>query len=128
MLPIWQRRVKRVYSEIKRKPENRPEASPHAKQPCTRESFWTDFRFQVFSRLYVTALGYEVLIRANQFKNHKIIRSCSKSQHDQGNDKKQIPQDKQNATAILDALKNNEKINKKIQISQSKKRKLEKDW
>ena len=52
----------------------------------------------------------------------------SKSQHDQGNDKKQIPQDKQNATAILDALKNNEKINKKIQISQSKKRKLEKDW
>ena len=51
----------------------------------------------------------------------------SKSQHDQGNDKKQIPQDKQNATAILDALKNNEKINKKIQISQSKKRKLEKD-
>ena len=52
----------------------------------------------------------------------------SKSQHDQGNDKKQIPQDKQNATAILDALKNNEKINKKIKISQSKKRKLEKDW
>ena len=52
----------------------------------------------------------------------------SKSQHDQENDKKPIPQDKQNATAILDALKNNEKINKKIQIPQSKKRKLEKDW
>ena len=52
----------------------------------------------------------------------------SKSQHDQENDKKPISQDKQNATAILDALKNNEKINKKIQISQSKKRKLEKDW
>ena len=52
----------------------------------------------------------------------------SKSQHDQENDKKPIPQDKQNATAILDALKNNEKINKKIQISQSKKQKLEKDW
>ena len=41
---------------------------------------------------------------------------------------KPIPQDKQNATAILDAIKNNEKINKKIQISKSKRRKLEKDW
>jgi len=41
---------------------------------------------------------------------------------------KPIPRDKQNATAILDAIKNNEKINKKIQISKSKRRKLEKDW
>jgi hypothetical protein len=41
---------------------------------------------------------------------------------------KPIPQDKQNAAAILDALKNNEKINKKMQIYQSKRRKLEKDW
>jgi hypothetical protein len=41
---------------------------------------------------------------------------------------KQESQDKQNATAILDALKKNEKINKKQQISRMKKRKLEKDW
>ena len=40
----------------------------------------------------------------------------------------QTPQDKQNAAAILDALKNNEKINKKLQISKFKGRKLEKDW
>jgi len=47
---------------------------------------------------------------------------------DDGRQKEPIPQDKQNASAILDALKNNEKINKKMQISKSKRRKLEKDW
>jgi len=41
---------------------------------------------------------------------------------------KQESQDKQNATAILDALKKDEKINKKQRMSRSKKRKLEKDW
>ena len=47
---------------------------------------------------------------------------------DNGKEGKPMPQDKQNATAILDAMKNNEKINKKMQISKSKRRKLEKDW
>ena len=41
---------------------------------------------------------------------------------------KQESQDKQNAAAILDALKKDEKINKKQQMSRAKKRKLEKDW
>ena len=62
-------------------------------------------------------------------KNNK--QDKEKVDENPSNEEKQqkpIPQDKQNATAILDALKNNEKINKKLQISQSKRRKLEKDW
>ena len=43
-------------------------------------------------------------------------------------DEKQESQDKQNAAAILDALKKDEKINKKQQMSRTKRRKLEKDW
>ena len=49
-------------------------------------------------------------------------------QQDIAENEKQESQDKQNAAAILDALKKNEKINKKQQMSRAKKRKLEKDW
>jgi len=49
-------------------------------------------------------------------------------QQDIAENEKQESQDKQNAAAILDALKKDEKINKKQQISRAKKRKLEKDW
>jgi len=49
-------------------------------------------------------------------------------QQDIAENKKQESQDKQNAAAILDALKKDEKINKKQQMSRAKKRKLEKDW
>ena len=49
-------------------------------------------------------------------------------QQDITENEKQESQDKQNAAAILDALKKDEKINKKQQMSRAKKRKLEKDW
>ena len=49
-------------------------------------------------------------------------------QQDIAENEKQEAQDKQNAAAILDALKKDEKINKKQQMSRAKKRKLEKDW
>jgi len=49
-------------------------------------------------------------------------------QQDIAENEKQESQDKQNASAILDALKKDEKINKKQQMSRAKKRKLEKDW
>ena len=49
-------------------------------------------------------------------------------QQDIAENEKQKSQDKQNAAAILDALKKDEKINKKQQMSRAKKRKLEKDW
>ena len=49
-------------------------------------------------------------------------------QQDIAENEKQESQDKQNAVAILDALKKDEKINKKHQMSITKKRKLEKDW
>jgi len=49
-------------------------------------------------------------------------------QQDIAENEKQESQDKKNAAAILDALKKDEKINKKQQMSRAKKRKLEKDW
>ena len=49
-------------------------------------------------------------------------------QQDIAENEKQESQDKKNAAAILDALKKDEKINKKQQMSRVKKRKLEKDW
>ena len=49
-------------------------------------------------------------------------------QQDIAENEKQEAQDKQNAAAILDALKKDEKINKKQQMSRAKKKKLEKDW
>ena len=49
-------------------------------------------------------------------------------QQDIAENEKQKSQEKQNAAAILDALKKDEKINKKQQMSRAKKRKLEKDW
>ena len=41
---------------------------------------------------------------------------------------KEENQDRLNAQAILDALKDEEKINKKRQIARMKSKKLEKDW
>jgi len=52
----------------------------------------------------------------------------TQQQQDIAENEKQESQDKQNAAAILDALKKDEKINKKQQMSRAKKRKLEKDW
>ena len=52
----------------------------------------------------------------------------TQQQQDIAENEKQKSQDKQNAAAILDALKKDEKINKKQQMSRAKKRKLEKDW
>ena len=52
----------------------------------------------------------------------------NEDQQDIAENEKQESQDKQNAAAILDALKKDEKINKKQQMSRAKKRKLEKDW
>ena len=52
----------------------------------------------------------------------------TQQQQDVAENEKQESQDKQNAAAILDALKKDEKINKKQQMSRAKKRKLEKDW
>ena len=49
-------------------------------------------------------------------------------QQDIAENEKQESQDKQNAAAIHDALKKDEKINKQQQMSRAKKRKLEKDW
>ena len=63
-----------------------------------------------------------------QENNNEYKDKGSENPSNQEKGQKPIHQDKQNATAILDALKNNEKINKKIQISQTKRRKLEKDW
>ena len=56
------------------------------------------------------------------------VDQTQQQQQDIAENEKQESQDKQNAAAILDALKKDEKINKKQQISRAKKRKLEKDW
>ena len=72
----------------------------------------------------------------NEQENNKQENKDNKDDKEQGdknssdnkNKQDDLQQDKQSATAILDALKNNEKINKKMQISQSKRKKLEKDW
>ena len=72
----------------------------------------------------------------NEQENNKQDNKDNKDDKEQGdknssdnkNKQDDLQQDKQSATAILDALKNNEKINKKMQISQSKRKKLEKDW
>ena len=65
--------------------------------------------------------------QSNQNEDQREDQS-QQQQQDMAENEKQESQDKQNATAILDALKKNEKINKKQQISRMKKRKLEKDW
>ena len=65
--------------------------------------------------------------QSNQNEDQREDQSQQQKQ-DMAENEKQESQDKQNATAILDALKKNEKINKKQQISRMKKRKLEKDW
>ena len=65
---------------------------------------------------------------SEQENNNAYKDEGSENPSNQEKAQKPIHQDKQNATAILDALKNNEKINKKIQISQTKRLKLEKDW
>ena len=65
--------------------------------------------------------------QSNQNEDQREDQS-QQQQQDMAEKEKQESQDKQNATAILDALKKNEKINKKQQISRMKKRKLEKDW
>ena len=65
---------------------------------------------------------------SEQENNNEYKEKGSENPSNQEKAQKPTHQDKQNATAILDALKNNEKINKKIQISQTKRRKLEKDW
>ena len=68
-------------------------------------------------------------VNSNLIKNEDQREDQSQQQQqDMAENEKQESQDKQNATAILDALKKNEKINKKQQISRMKKRKLEKDW
>ena len=64
---------------------------------------------------------------SNQNKDQQEDQTQQKQQ-DIAENEKQESQDKQNAAAILDALKKDEKINKKQQISRAKKRKLEKDW
>ena len=64
---------------------------------------------------------------SNQNKDQQEDQTQQKQQ-DIAENEKQETQDKQNAAAILDALKKDEKINKKQQISRVKKRKLEKDW
>ena len=46
------------YPGVSEKATERTTCSPHNKQPCTRKSAWTDFRFQAFSRLHVTRAGY----------------------------------------------------------------------
>ena len=65
--------------------------------------------------------------QSNQNEDQREDQSQQQKQ-DMAENEKQESQDKQNAAAILDALKKNEKINKKQQISRMKKRKLEKDW
>ena len=64
---------------------------------------------------------------SNQNKDQQEDQTQQKQQ-DIAENEKQESQDKQNAAAILDALKKDEKINKKQQMSRAKKRKLEKDW
>ena len=65
--------------------------------------------------------------QSNQNEDQREDQSQQQKQ-DMAENEKQESQDKQNAAAILEALKKNEKINKKQQISRMKKRKLEKDW
>ena len=65
--------------------------------------------------------------QSNQNEDQREDQSQQQKQ-DMAENEKQESQDKQNAAAILDALKKDEKINKKHQMSLMKKRKLEKDW
>ena len=65
--------------------------------------------------------------QSNQNEDQQEDQS-QQEQQDMAENGKQESQDKQNAAAILDALKKDEKINKKQQMSRTKKRKLEKDW
>ncbi len=65
--------------------------------------------------------------QSNQNKDQQEDQT-QQQQQDIAENEKQESQDKQNAAAILDALKKDEKINKKQQMSRAKKRKLEKDW
>ena len=65
--------------------------------------------------------------QSNQNEDQQEDQS-QQQQQDIAENGKQESQDKQNAAAILDALKKDEKINKKQQMSLTKKRKLEKDW
>ena len=65
--------------------------------------------------------------QSNQNEDQQEDQS-QQQQQDIAENEKQESQDKQNAAAILDALKKDEKINKKQQMSRAKKRKLEKDW
>ena len=65
--------------------------------------------------------------QSNQNEDQQEDQS-QQQQQDMAENGKQESQDKQNAAAILDALKKDEKINKKQQMSRSKRRKLEKDW
>ena len=61
-------------------------------------------------------------------QNEEQQEDQTQQKQDIAENEKQESQDKQNAAAILDALKKDEKINKKQQMSRAKKRKLEKDW
>ena len=61
-------------------------------------------------------------------QNEQQQEDQTQQQQDIAENEKQESQDKQNAAAILDALKKDEKINKKQQMSRTKRRKLEKDW
>ena len=65
--------------------------------------------------------------QSNQNEDQQEDQS-QQQQQDMAENGQQESQDKQNAAAILDALKKDEKINKKQQMSLTKKRKLEKDW
>ena len=65
--------------------------------------------------------------QSNQNEDQQENQS-QQQQEDMAENEKQESQDKQNAAAILDALKKDEKINKKQQMSRTKRRKLEKDW
>ncbi|MEC8983942.1 MAG: tetratricopeptide repeat protein [Candidatus Neomarinimicrobiota bacterium] len=65
--------------------------------------------------------------QSNQNENQQEDQP-QQQQQNMAEDEKQESQDKQNAAAILDALKKDEKINKKQQMSRTKRRKLEKDW
>ena len=64
----------------------------------------------------------------DQKKQDQQEDQTQQQQQDVAENEKQESQDKQNAAAILDALKKDEKINKKQQMSRTKRRKLEKDW
>jgi hypothetical protein len=65
--------------------------------------------------------------QSNQNEDQQENQSQQQQEYMAENEK-QESQDKQNAAAILDALKKDEKINKKQQMSRTKRRKLEKDW